>query len=82
MHMKVVESRKGEGSLGPFHCGRKQLGLSKLNGLWDIVTSTIFDTNMVDFVGMNNNGVTSRSRETVPAPLTTMSQVNCSAKGV
>ena len=80
MHMKVVEDSKDESHLRPFHCGRKELGLSKLNGFLYILTVTIFNTNLMDSIGVNNYSIMPRSRETVPALLTMMSKTKHGAK--
>jgi len=77
--MKIIEDSKGERGLGPFHCGRKQLQLSKLNSFWYILAATIFNTNVMDSICMNDHGVTPRSREAVLALLSTMSEINHSA---
>jgi len=53
--------------------------LRELNGLWYIVAVTIFNTNVMDSIRMNDYGVTPRSREAVLALLSMMSEINHSA---
>lgn len=80
MHMKVVEDRESERGLRPFYCGRKQPRPCKLNSLWYILAATVFDTNLMNSICVNDHGVTPRSGETVLALLSVMSQAKPNAE--
>jgi hypothetical protein len=73
--MKVIEDRKGERGLRPFHCGRKQLGSNELIGVRYIVAATIINANTMNPICMDDDGVAPRHRETVLTLLPTMAQM-------
>jgi hypothetical protein len=84
MLMKIVEDRKCEGRLWPFHCSREQLDLSQLESIRSFryqLASAVFDLNLMDSVSVDDDGGTSWLWQMVSALVATVAKTQSCSKG-